>query len=209
MSKRVKLAAAIGAALLAVYLLTALHRHREPTYNGLTMSQWLRSLDYAQQKEALLILGTSNLPLLVKLLTYDREKDLVYRVIECLPDRIRYSPRIYGIASQRSHLADEALTVFRTLGARASPVIPQLAAAVNQGGYPSERALTTLSLLGDEGLAIVATQAAHSNTEMRLFAVGLLGEHIESPISRLALTNALNDPDRQVHQTAWYLITNR
>ncbi len=202
MSKRAKLAVAIGGTLLAVCVLTALLGHREPTYNGLTMSQWLIAPDYAQRKEALLILGTNNLPLLAKRVGYDPQTDLLYRIFERLPSKLQYSDRVRGLAYRRRHLADEAATVLRTLGPKAAPAIPQLAPVVNRGPYPAELAMTTLCFLGDEGLAVIAAQASHTNKDMRLFAVVLLGGHISSKVARLALTNALTDPDSQIRMMA-------
>jgi len=206
----VKLALLAGGSLLAVCFLVvaALRSAPEPTYKGLTMGQWLNS-HAVNAHEALLVLGTNNLPLLVNRIAYDPEHDTLAALFFRL-HRLTGSARMYAIASRRLVLADDAHGVFYRLGPKAAPAIPQLARIVEHGGGdPSSRALSILAHLGDEGLAIVASKAAHPDSQVRLYVVVLLGFHTESSVARFALTNALNDPDFQVRQIAWASITNR
>ncbi len=209
MSKRAKLSAAIGGTLIAVCLLTVLIASREPTYNGLTISQWLQRLDYAQRGEALLILGTNNLDLLVKRLAYDTRKDWLCRGINKLPGKWQNKLRLDRVVMRRADRAYEAFQVLATLGTNAAPAIPKLEVLVERGGPPSVHALGLLSRMGPDGLAIVASKVTHTNVAVRLLAVGMLDGHGDSVIALTALTNALADPDGRVRNSAWIALRHR
>lgn len=210
MSKRLRLAIVAGGGLLTICFLTAaLLANREPTYQGLTISQWLSSRDSTQKDEALLILGTNNLPLLARRLAYDRENDLLRSTVDRLPTKIRDCAPLATLASRRTVLAHEAADLLRKLRTNAVPAIPQLAAIAHREGYRADTALSVLSFLGDEGLAIVASEGTHTDAKARYYVVVLLSQHTESRVARSALTNALADPDPTVRKAAWHSITNR
>jgi hypothetical protein len=207
MQKRAKLAIAAGAALLLTALLIAALPAREPTYQGLTMGQWLQRHN-ANAEDALVILGTNNLPLLLNRVAYDPDKDLVSGLLFRLY-RLTRSPRIRDLATHRVSLAEEAHGVFYRLGSRAAPAIPQLARIAEHGGtHASFRAMNMLLHLGDEGVAVVASRAANGRAETRLYAVQLLTSHSQSTVARSALTNALSDPDFRVRNTALHAFTS-
>src|SRR4051812_42772801 len=60
---------AIGIALVALTFSSS-----EPTYKGATIHEWLRGAS-SERREALLVIGTNNLPFLVQRLAYAPEKD--------------------------------------------------------------------------------------------------------------------------------------
>ncbi len=209
MSKAAKLAISIAAALLLAVLIVVIPGTREPRYKGLTMRQWLNSKD-AQAEEALLVLGTNNLPLLLERIDYDVRRDLpahfFYRLY-----RLTRLRMLYDSTWRRNGVAEDALQVFCRLGPKAAPVIPQLTkiAERNEGATP--RVLRALSATGDQGLAVVASKTTVWNPfEIRYQAVELLTSHTQSAVSRAALTNvALKEPAAAIRLTAWHSITNR
>jgi hypothetical protein len=202
MSTRLKLfGAAGGIALLACLLAAVLRAPPEPTYKGFTMRQCLTN-GSVEAYEALLVLGTNNLPLLTKRVGYDPRKDIRFLLFQNLY-RLTRSARLYEFGISGTSLAEDAHGVFYRLGPKAAPAIPQLAAIAEHGGdHPSKRAMSILLSLGDEGVAVVASRAAHGNAQTRLYAVNLLSSHTESAIARSALTNALKDPDPKVQLAA-------
>lgn len=172
------------------------------------MEQWLRSRDYAKADEALLILGTNNLPLLVSRLHYDRQKDFFRRAVDTLHSKLRHAS-FYGLASRRANRSWEATRVFFRLGTNAAPAIPRLAALVQRGGDPgAQNALNILADLGDDGLTVVASTARSANAALRRPALGFLLRHAESPVAFPAITNALTDPDLIIRAMAQNYFTN-
>jgi hypothetical protein len=154
-----------------------------------------------QVEEALVALGTNNLPLLVKRVAYDPGKDILYRSLFPL-SRLTRSRHMRDIARRRLDLADDAHAEFYWLGPKAAPAIPHLARIAEHGGeHPSRRAMAILMSLGDEGVAIVASRAAHGDVETRRYAVGLLSQG-ESRVAYSAMANALSDPDPFVRSLA-------
>ncbi len=207
MSKRAKLAIAIAAAMLVCVLTILTVANREPRYQGLTMGQWA-SQDYhdPEAHEALLNLGTNNLDLLVKRLSYDSQKDLLWRAAIKLPPR--WQNKFQRYRSRRTVAVFEAMRVFERLGTNATPAIPKLQRLVKGGGEPAGNALQALSYLGGEGLAIVASEATQSNETVRVYVVTILALHPQSRVARMALTNAIDDPVPRVRKLAWFGITN-
>ncbi len=210
MSKRAKLAIAITAALLVCVLIGILLADREPRYKGLTMGQWLdRRLYDARAMEALSALGTNNLPLLVKRINYEPQKD-PYPSFFFLVYKLSRSRWVYDIASRRNRQANDAIGVFYSLGPKAAPAVPHLAKIVEGGpAGPRSTALLVLSSVGDKGLAVVASQASTNTAlEIRLEAVRLLDQHTDSRVAFLGLTNALSDLDARVRLAASEGISN-
>ncbi len=208
MHKRAKLAIIAGAALLTISLLIAALLPREPRYQGLTMGQWLACRDHAQAHEALLILGTNNLPLLVNRLGYDRQKDPFARALTRLPAGLKLRRWLERRASRRATLSDQVSRVLGTIGTNAAPAIPELLALVDRGEPPAYRAMEILSNLQDDGLAAVASTFHSTNTLVRRRAVFLLLAHPQSRVARQALTNAFVDPDPKIRTFAQRYITN-
>jgi hypothetical protein len=168
------------------------------------MRQWFERPPTRNVGDELLALGTNNLPLLVKLVAYDPRKDIFRSV--CRLCRLTHSARVRDIADRRLVLAEDAYRLLNRLGPRAAPAIPQLARiAEHAGEQPSGRAMSILIRVGDEGISVVASRAAHADAETRRYAVGLLSES-GSRVARSALTNALNDPDPRVRSLASCLI---
>jgi len=202
MAQRGKLAIAAAVALIAIALLFTALLPREPKYQGLTMSQWLASLDSIPANEALLILGTNNLPLLLRRVGYDPDTDVLSRLLLRL-SRLTGSSRMREIANRRTGLADEARMVIQSLGPKATLAIPQLERILQHGGpSATPRALRILASLGDDGLAVVAGTTTCTNAATRGFAAHLLALHPESTTTRSALTNLLNDPDPYIRGVA-------
>src|SRR5689334_17815616 len=73
---------ATGVVVAVVILIASLSR--EPTYKGLTIREWLKRSPGANNvdgptREALIILGTNNFPLLLRSVEYDPGKDKIMR----------------------------------------------------------------------------------------------------------------------------------
>jgi hypothetical protein len=216
---------------MALCLIAAVLPGREPRYEGLTMGQWLGRLNpqgdearqlrtnspalvakhYRQADEALLVLGTNNLPLLLERLRYDHQKDFFWKAFNCLPEKLRNNrPRVLAFLRRRSNRAHEANRILQRLGTNAAPAIPALARMADESyDYPCIRALAVLCYLGDEGLTVVAAKTVHTNRGIGEAAVGSLLSHTGSKVARSGLTNALRSPNPEVQRMAWHWLTNR
>ncbi len=211
MSKRARLATAVAGALLVCSLIAA-SSPREPRYQALTMGQWLKRRDDAQAHQALLILGTNNLPLLVRRIQYDGEKDILCRAFNKLPYRLKITACarwVENLRARRTHRSWEATQVLFTIGTNAAAEIPKLAAIAENGGSPAYNALDVLERLGAEGLAVVASTTHATNAVLRQYAVAMLITHPESTVACAAVTNALTDPNPNIRHLAQFYITNR
>ncbi|HEY5911911.1 MAG TPA: hypothetical protein VJA21_15015 [Verrucomicrobiae bacterium] len=161
---------AIGA--MALCFLLGSWRDREPTYKGLTMGQWLRKGDLPEATEALLILGTNNLPLLIQRLEFASEGDLMMRALNRLPSKVSYSSFMNNFTQgHRSHLfrqeqlSRDAYAILIKLGTNAAPAIPQLVNIAQRRKLPaSGRARAVLPSLGKDGQAAAASMARSTNT---------------------------------------------
>lgn len=69
--------ALLGLGAIAIAAATFAHPRHEPTYKGWTMHEWLQQHYNTQQYEALIILGTNNLPLLIQRIGYDEKSDRI------------------------------------------------------------------------------------------------------------------------------------
>ena len=209
MQKRAKLATLAGATLILTVLVIAALLPREPMYQGLTMGQWLDHND-ARAREALLILGTNNLQLLVKRIDYDHKKDFVGRTVEWLPLRLANIPFVARVGSHRERQCVEAARVLLRIGTNAAPAIPSLAAIVQHGSFDSaHHALIALTYLGEAGMAVIASTALSTNAQLRHQAVFLLVNYPRSTVARPVITNALNDPDPDIRSLARFDVTNQ
>lgn len=173
------------------------------------MAQWLDRGGNPEVNEALLILGTNNLPLLVKRVDYDPQNDFISRALDRLPSRFRNTLFVDRLATRRAILCVQAGRVFLRIGTNAAPAIPDLAAIAQRGEFaPACHALVALATIGAEGLAGVASTARSTNALLRQFTVNLLYGHPESTVARSALTNALTDPDPTTRGMAQFCVTN-
>ena len=102
---------------------------REPTYKGRTMHEWLEQADNEHQYEALIILGTNNLPFLIRQIAYDPKRDRIFSCYSQLPSWLKPEPvtqRLVLRSANKIFAAEEAQRVLEVVGSRAAAAIPQL-----------------------------------------------------------------------------------
>jgi hypothetical protein len=193
---------------------------REPSYHGHSLSQWAAcvstndfpdadrfSTTQDEVREALTLLGTNNLSLLVRWI--DWEHTLKTRAKRALWD---VSPswlvQIGILDSLVTEMRDydlslRAVEVFRVLGLRAAPAIPRLTGLVMRRDAASGRsALRALELIGEPSTPAIVFLAGCSKCPCRVDALGLLWAHTNSPAVRTVLINAKSDPNSYVRGAA-------
>jgi hypothetical protein len=176
----------------------------EPAYKGLAIHEWLqRPLNDKQSHEALVVLGTNNLPLLLKRIAYDPQKDKIITLYRYLPRRIARSESALTFASRGMIAASDAQRVLFALGPGAATALPRLLQIAAKGGKdPAARALWVLNALGDEAQPAMIGLARYTNHTIAAQACFFLGLHTNSPAVRQALTNALASSDPQLSKAA-------
>lgn len=131
-SKRIAIATAT---VIAVAVALAVWPH-EPAYKGLTIHEWLqRSLQDKQSHEALVVLGTNNLPLLLKRIAYDPRKDKLITLYRYLPRRVGRSDFILSCMARGPTSASDAQRVLCMLGPVAATALPELVKIAHNGGH--------------------------------------------------------------------------
>jgi len=205
---RLKLLIAAAATIITVgVLLIAFRVRTEPKYKGQTMIEWLWAPDTHDKEEAIVILGTNHLHLLVHRLKYDSTKDRVFMVFMRLPNRIKNIRLLRNLWAQNELRAAVAFKVMKRLGPRAAPAVPELAEiARNASANVALRTLLVLSSIGDPAIPGVAAGMSNANSSVRAFALFTLQDYRSSPAAWQAITNALNDPDFSIRQQAAALV---
>jgi hypothetical protein len=209
----------IGSTLL-VWLTWALVPTRGASYHGHSLSQWAACVtadDFADSdrfsatddevREALVLLGTNNLPLLVRWIDWEHtlKTRAVRAVFNVSPYWLLQSGIFDFMVTERRDLALSlrAMEVFRVLGPRAAPAIPKLLHLVMKRDPASGRsALRVLKLIGEPATPALFTLAGCSNNPCRIDAVILLWAHTNSPAARAVLIAAQRDPDIEVRRAA-------
>ena len=113
---------------------------REPEYNGVPLSAWLKGYEFHSMPpempepppktvSALRHIGTNALPFLVRWIQYDepRWRYSVYQVAWKLPPALRYSRAGRWLLADRAQdRAKRAVAGFAFLGTNATPALPEL-----------------------------------------------------------------------------------
>jgi hypothetical protein len=164
----------------------------------------------SEREEALIILGTNNLQLLVHRLEYDPTKDRTITLFYRLPKQVRRMTRLSGFVGRKSILADDAQGVLQRLGPHACPVIPQLTkAASTLGPLPAMRALIVLDTIGEQARPAIILITSHASQYVRIQAMVRLATHTNLPPVHEALTKALHDPDPLIRKQAENILTGQ
>ena len=175
----------------------------EPTYKGLTMVQWVLAGPTPFQQEAIVILGTNNLQLLVRRLQHDPTKDRVFVLYSRLPARLQSVKFLQALCAKKFWKARYAEVVLHRLGPRAAPAVPELAELARGTGQPvASPALGVLHDIGEPGIPGLVAGMSNTNQSVRLTALFYLGKHRNFPAAWHAITNAFADPDPKVRDAA-------
>jgi len=213
MRKRYALLAVACGALLAIALTLLLTREREPRYEGKELSYWVHLWGLSesdsgarrQAREAIVVLGTNNLNLLVRRISFEPSKDTLLRFAWGLPLGPARRALLRPVANRlviKSRLARDAVEAFYAMGPAGAPAAPQLAKIINSGGESAMNALKALEAIGEAAFPTIGSMItnATTSTPIRMQVINHLKHHTDSPIARDALTNALHNPDPKVRR---------
>jgi len=190
-----------------VVILKKLAGPAEPTYKGRSIGEWLTTAPTAAEEEAIVILGTNNLHLLVARLNYDPAKDRVFALYSRLPNGLKNAKPFRSLGLKNTTRAAVAAIVMRRLGPRAAPAVPELAQLARNASQPvALPALMTLGGIGDEAVPGIVAAMSNTNQTIRGFSLFLLEHFTNSPPAWHAITNALADPDATIRQQATNII---
>jgi HEAT repeat protein len=166
----------VALALAAIGALFCASRSNEPSYQGRSLSQWLRDIENAREdpeaepaKNAVRQIGTNAIPyLLGKMRTEDSK--LKTRFITLLAKAHIFSVRIAN--SNRQHL--RALLGFEALGPQASSAIPDLKALLNNTELVGSVGWALVSI-SPNGVEAAASGLQSTNAIIRRETAGVLG----------------------------------
>lgn len=147
--------AALGLAATLVALAGLLAPSSEPSYNGRTMHEWLLQSRNEHQYESLIILGTNNLPLLIKRIGYDEKSDRIASHYRKLPACLKHEAVTKSLLRRSVNklaAAEEAKAVLEIVGPRAAAVVPQLIQLAREKPFEvGERVVVVLDWMGEQG----------------------------------------------------------
>lgn len=145
----------------------------EPCYQNKKLSDWLKLQHSANQVEAISAqnairtIGTNGVPTLVRLIAYNPEQDMNFRISELLPLRFRATAifnRLQSAEMRKNYLALEAIEAIGLLGTNGIPAIPELTkTAMGTNRFPAMRAINALKNLGEPGTAALGNIATVTN----------------------------------------------
>src|SRR4051794_22875226 len=114
--RRLTLLFAVTAGVITLVLVFLAWPAREPTYKGRTIRGWLSLVMDPEQNQALVVLGTNNLQLLVHRIDHDPFTDRVLRLYARFPVQLRRSSGMFfNLATERMTMAREANEVLKQL----------------------------------------------------------------------------------------------
>jgi hypothetical protein len=208
MSKRGKRILFAGV-LLALGLCVAWFSRGEPKYRGRTLAQWFLAAraDGADAtvliefNTAVRVIGTNDLPGLVRHISFDENCCLPQRIINILPGSVTPRRLLKYLLDQKwsQHAeANDAGEVFRVLGADGAPAIPELAKIAIYGPpAPAYRAVDCLGQIGEP--AIPALIMVATNPQPRsIRAYGWLAGHTNSPAAMRIVAQCSCNPNFMV-----------
>jgi hypothetical protein len=139
---------------LTIAIGTFLIRSQEPRYNGRTLEQWIkifnRNAENREARDAIRILATKSIPILVRWLRSDPTKPL-----RRMPALLRRNKviRDFVMFKMNRHHDMYALQAFALAGTNAAGTVPTLAGLVTNGTrFEAVMSVNALSLIGPGGV---------------------------------------------------------
>jgi hypothetical protein len=165
------------------------------------------SATHNEVHEALVVLGTNNLSLLVHWLDWQHtsKSRAVRALFDVSPHWLLQTGIFDFLVTERRDLALElrGMEVLRVLGPRAAPAIPRLTQLIMKRDPASARGLLrALEYTGEPSTHALVALAGSSKCPCRVDALGLLWAHTNSPAVRTVLISAKTDPDLDVRRAA-------
>jgi hypothetical protein len=152
------------------------------------MHEWLEQADNEDQYEALIILGSNNLPFLIRQIGYDPKSDRILSCYSQLPPLLKHgavTQRLLQRSANKTIAADEAKRVLEVLGPRAAAAIPQLIKLAREKPTEvGERVVVVLDWMGEPGLRPLISLTDHTNQNLVSQAMLRLNGHMNSPLSQ-------------------------
>ena len=208
--RRLTLLTILTGTTLTFLVLLATQFSHEPTYRGLTIKDWLSSPYNVERSQALLVIGTNNLPLLIRRIAYDPTKDRIIALYCHLPRQLRRQTWFHDFVARKNALADDAQGALEIVGPHASAAIPQLTKVANASDQiPARRALAVLDSIGEQGWTNIISLIHNTNYALRATAIRGIAAHTNSIAVRQALTNALQDSNPQIRNIADDILAGR
>lgn len=231
----VMIAASAALAITLAIVLRISNREPEPSYNGRTLSEWLK--DYrrpeangglpSEAELAVRSIGTNALPSLLKWIRYElppwREQLLKLATRPVEGKTLNEGKIVYGksfILGKSSRLAELAELGFVILNTNAAPAIPELEALMKNNQKPDMglRPIYALGEIGGPAIPALTNALADINQTNRcriieaIYAVELQSHSYYGDTYKgaclPALTRALNDPDDRVRRQAKITLYN-
>jgi hypothetical protein len=175
-----------AAAAAALLLLSSTSREQEPSYQGKTLSQWLRTYQDSRHKDqraadAVHHIGTNALPYLLKWVDYEMptwRQDLLR--VTAGPAYALGGFRLVGLLSGEKQVrANLGLAGFEILKEEASSAVPQLSRKLGRWKLTntSHSTLTALMFVGKDGLpTLITVLTNNSNPQwVRVSAAAKIG----------------------------------
>lgn len=190
MSKWRKWLSLSACVIAAIVLAVVLTREREPSYQGRSLSSWLK--DYTAEldnppeeqpaKEAIRHIGTNALPYLLKWTSYESPHFGISRALKTLLPRIpdAITPEAmwrWAYAVRKKTRAEIAATAYALVGDQARLAIPDLVKLMNDPKRPeaSGRAVAALAYIGKDALPEITAQLANPDAPNRAKVVTMCG----------------------------------
>jgi HEAT repeat protein len=181
MAKRRLILGIFTIGLLAA-LSMVLTRPREPSYQGRSLSEWVRRFHWSSNEdrkeagEAIRQIGTNALPYLLEAIQCEvpHWKQTVRMAIERIPWRLQ--PRGLWL-SQPDDTASAAANAFIPLGAEAQCAIPELIGILNDPKHfhTAPRAAFALGAIGKPALGPLLNVVTNGRIQIRSFAITAIG----------------------------------
>jgi hypothetical protein len=134
------------------------------------MHEWLQQHYNEHQYEALIILGTNNLPLLIRQIGYHPQSDRLLSYYRQLPPWLKHeaiTQSLHRHSANKWAAAEEAKRVLEIVGPRAATAIPQLIKLARE--RPPEvgaRVVYLLDCMGEPGVRPLISLTDHTNQSL-------------------------------------------
>jgi hypothetical protein len=196
-------------ALLTMGLCWACFRQDNPKYHGRTLTQWFAAshaegADRPSEDEyraALRVLGTNDLPRLVRRISFEANRCTPQKLINILPGSVTPRRVLEYLFDQKWKLdaeATDAMEVFQALGPQAAQAIPELTRIALHGAHsPAHRAVDCLGFIGEEAIPSLIMVATNSQPQ-NFRAFGWLVAFTSSPQAMRTVAQYSRDPRFEV-----------
>ena len=189
-------------------LIVTTSKHREPTYNGKTLSEWLTQspsdIDSTQDVHAVQQIGTNALPFLLQWIQSPPSARQIR--LSRLLSRFHLNP--YENKMTRPEIA---LGGFLILGEKAKPAIPALALlAESSNSLTQSCAFRALGAIGKDALPVLldllTNSPAHPNCYKPNLALAFWDLNTNAFLAKPVMLAHIRDPDPQVASAAIHLL---